>query len=80
MAKNILKLSPKNYLSISCTGIAGPKGGNKVKPVGTVFVSLCFNDISKTFHKKFYKLDRKKIQLKTSEFMIDEGIKMILNN
>ena len=39
MAKNVSKIGKSN-LSISVTGIAGPKGGTKKKPVGLVYVGI----------------------------------------
>ena len=34
-------------ISIAVSGIAGPTGGTKFKPVGTVFIGIKFNDIIK---------------------------------
>ena len=39
MAKNVAKIAKTN-MSISITGIAGPSGGTREKPVGLVFICI----------------------------------------
>ena len=39
MVKNLSKISKAN-ISISITGVAGPNGGTKLKPIGLVYVGI----------------------------------------
>ena len=65
MCKNLLKTSKTN-IAISVTGIAGPDGGTKKKPIGIVYVGVCSKKkleiIKFSFNKK---LSRINIQYQT---------------
>ena len=43
MVKNLKKISKTN-IAISITGIAGPAGGSKSKPVGLVYIGIIFKN------------------------------------
>ncbi|NLJ15917.1 MAG: CinA family protein [Clostridiales bacterium] len=49
MAKGVMTLAEADF-GISVTGIAGPTGGTKQKPVGTVFLSCTNNVKTKLLH------------------------------
>ena len=64
---------PKNRIVVSITGIAGPSGGTKNKPVGTVFISIGIDKEIITF-KKLFKGSRNQIQRKVVIFIVNEII------
>jgi nicotinamide-nucleotide amidase len=73
MAKGVCKLIGTN-IGISTTGIAGPTGGTEEKPVGTVFIGLCYNGevISKRF---LFRGNRGKIRIRT----VKMALKMLID-
>ena len=63
---NKLKKLTKSNLCISTTGIAGPYGSSKSKPVGLVYIGILYNK-KITIYKKIYKGNRVQIQKQTAK-------------
>jgi nicotinamide-nucleotide amidase len=69
MARGILNLSGSDY-AFSVTGIAGPGGGSKDKPVGLVYVGFADNKKTESFKFNFVGT-RKDIRDKTVNTVLD---------
>ena len=73
MAKNVAKVGKSN-ISISVTGVAGPNGGTRKKPVGLVYIGI----------KKGNKINSKKYLFgnKSRSFIqkvtVNKGLELIL--
>ncbi|MDD3249646.1 MAG: competence/damage-inducible protein A [Smithellaceae bacterium] len=65
MAEGVRRLAGTN-LGLASTGIAGPAGGTKEKPVGTVYIALA--DGAQTICRRYaYRWDRRRNKLISSE-------------
>ena len=77
MCNNLLKISKTN-IAISVTGIAGPDGGTKKKPIGLVYVGICSKDkleIKKfNFGKKLSRINIQNLTLKKTIKLIENHI------
>ena len=63
MVKNLKKIS-KTDISVSITGVAGPKGGTKKKPVGLVYIGI--KKGNKTLVKKYLFKSKKRNSIQRS--------------
>ena len=74
MVKNLNRISKTN-ISISITGVAGPKGGTKLKPVGLVYIGI--KKGNKTLVKKFlFKNKKRKLIQRAS---VNKALNLILS-
>ena len=74
MVKNLNKISKTN-ISLSITGVAGPKGGTKQKPVGLVYIGI--KKDNKTLVKKY--LFKNKIRNSVQRATVNKALNLILS-
>ena len=81
MAEGVYKITKSNLI-VSITGVAGPNGGTKINPIGTVYFTFGIKESNKniiynTNKIKFNLESRIKIQKKSVNYVLNQFIKII---
>ena len=74
MVKNLNKIAKTDF-SLSITGVAGPRGGTKEKPIGLVYIGI--KKGNKTLVKKFQFKNKKRSSIQKAT--VNKALNLILS-
>jgi nicotinamide-nucleotide amidase len=78
MLDGVIKKFDANF-AIAISGIAGPNGGSKDKPVGTVVIGISDSKHQKIININLFKGSREEIQIQAAKSSLREILKFIKN-
>lgn len=79
MAKGVAKISNSN-IGVSTTGIAGPTGETKTKPIGMVCFGIYINGETHTFTQYFGNIGRNNVREESVKFIFLKLIELLKEN
>lgn len=74
MLDGVIKKFDANY-AIAISGIAGPNGGTKNKPVGTVVIGVCNENLEKNIEICHFEGSRKEVQIQSAKYSLKKILK-----
>ncbi|MEZ4692716.1 MAG: CinA family protein [Aliarcobacter sp.] len=78
MLNGVVKKFDANY-AIAISGIAGPTGETKNKPVGTVVIGICNSKAHKIVNTYYFNGSREEVQIQAAKTSLKEISKFIQN-
>ncbi len=77
MLKGVLKKFDSNF-AMAVSGVAGPTGGTKAKPVGTVVIGVMSDKGDKEINSYRFEGDRKEVQLQAAKTALKKNLEILL--
>ena len=78
MLDGVISKFDANY-AIAISGIAGPTGETKNKPIGTVVIGICDSKYHKNVAIHYFKGTREEVQIQAAKYALKEILKFLQN-